>query len=209
MRKTVFKFLDLPSNGVTAALIVISIVFLIGGLAGCILAGRSAGEGEAALSGYLEGFFHAALSGDMFKPEFVMLLWKSIRWPLLAYIFGFTPIGLIGIPVLFLVRAFLLSFSIASFFHVLGLKGLLLAFSVFGLFSLVYLPILFVLGIQSFLKSGSIIGRITGETRRNIHSSHSDVLCCLVCFVSLLLCCFIEYSISPLILKSIAEMLNY
>lgn len=203
------KIWDLPSNGVTAALIIMAVVFFIGGLAGCTLAGRAEGGGEAALSGYLDGFLNVAVSGEMVKPEFILLLWKVIRWPFLAFILGFTPIGLIGVPVLFLIRAFLLSFSIASFFHVLGIKGLFFAFSVLGITGLLYVPVLFVLGIQSFLNAGTIIGRITGENRRNVGMKRSDVFRCCICFLLLFLCCFIEYSTGPAFLKLAAEMLNH
>jgi len=209
MRKNVLKVLDLPSNGTTAALVIMAVVFFVGGLAGCTLAGRAEGGGEAALNGYLDGFLNVVASGEMVKPEFILLLWKSIRWPLFVVILGFTPIGLIGVPLLFLVRAFLLSFSIASFFHVSGVSGLLFAFSVFGITGLIYVPVLFLLGIQSFLNAGTIIGRITGENRRGAGIKRTNVFCCCVCFLLLFVCCFIEYSAGPAFLKMAAEMLNH
>ena len=209
MRKNATKIWDLPSNGSTAALIVMAVVFFIGGIAGCTLAGRAEGGGEAALSSYLDGFLNVVVSGEAVKPEFLILLWKAVRWPLFASLLGFTPIGLIGIPILFLIRAFLLSFSIASFFHVLGIKGLFFAFSVFGISGLIYVPILFVLGIQSFLNAGTIIGRITGENRRNTSTKRWDVICCCICFLLLFVSCFMEYSLGPTVLKMVAEMLNH
>ena len=209
MRGNVFKIWDLPSNGATAALIIMAVVFFIGGLAGCTLAGRAEGGGEAALSGYLEGFLNVAESGEIVRPAFISLLWKTIRWPLFVILLGFTPLGLICIPALFLVRSFLLSFSISSFFHVLGTKGLFLAFSIFGITSLVYIPILFVLGIQGFLNSGMIVGRITGDAGRNIGTKRLDCLCCCICFLILLLCCFIEYSMGSVVFKTAAEILIY
>lgn len=209
MRKNVLKIWDLPSSGTTAALIVLAVVFFIGGLAGCALAGRTEDGGAAALNGYLDGYLNVAASDEIARPEFFFLLWKAIRWPLFAILLGFTPIGLIGVPVLFLVRAFLLSFSIASFFHVLGPKGLFFAFLVFGITGLVYIPILYVLGTQSFLSAGLIVGRITGENRRYAGIKRSDVFCCCICFVILIACSFIEYSTGPAIVKLAAEMLSY
>lgn len=209
MRKNVLKVWDLPSNGSTAALIIIAVAFFIGGLAGCTLAGRAEGGGEAALNGYLDGFLNVAISGETVRPEFVLLLWRSIRWPLFVVVLGFTPIGLIGVPTLFLIRAFLLSFSIASFFHVSGINGLLFAFSVFGITGLIYVPILFILGIQGFLNSGAIIGRITGENRRSTGIKRTNVLCCGICFLLLIVCCFIEYSAGPSFLKMAAEILTH
>ena len=207
MRRKALKKADMSSNGMTAALIIMAVVFFVGGVAGCILAGRAEGEGEAALNGYLDGYLNNAVSGEMAKPSFFVLLWKAVRWPLFVFLCGFTPVGLIGIPVLFLARAFLLSFSISSFFRVLGAKGLLFAFSVFGLSGLIYIPILFVLGIQGFLNSGSVIGRITGETRRCMSLNRSELIRYCVCFLILLLCTLFEFSLGDSILKTAAEML--
>ena len=207
MRRRVLKVWDLPSNGASAALIIMAAVFLIGGLAGCTLVGRTDGNGEAALADYLNGYLNVAASGQTTKPDFLVLFWKTIRWPLFALCFGLTPIGLICIPFLFLARAFLLSFSIASFFHLLGSKGLFFAFAVFGLNGLIYIPVLFILGIQGFLNSGMIAGRLVGDNRRSTTFRRVDVLRCGICFIVLLVCCFIEYSAGPAILKSAADIL--
>ena len=209
MRKNIFKIWDLPSNGVTAALIIMAVVFVIGGFSGCALVGQADGGGEAALNRYLDGFLDVASSGEMAKPGFVLMLWKAIRWPLVSFILGFTPIGLIGIPVLFLIRAFLLSFSIASFYHVSGTEGLLFALIIFGITGFIYIPILFMLGIQSFLRSGTIIGRITGEARRVAGLKRSDIICSFICIFVLFLSCVFEYSTGPAILKIAAEMLTH
>lgn len=208
MRKNTLKVWDVPSNTTTAALIIMAVVFVIGAIAGCTLASRVDGSGEDALINYLDGFLNVAVSGDSIKPKLMTLLWKSIRWALVVFLFGFTPLGLIGVPVLFLIRAFLLSFSIASFFRILGVNGLLFSFVLFGITGLIYIPILFVLGIQSFLNAGSIVGRITGESRRSTGIKRSDLFCCCICFLALFFCCVFEYSAGPAILKLAAEMLN-
>ena len=206
MRKKALKKSDMSSNGMTAALMIMAVLFFVGGVAGCLLAGRAGGEGEAALNGYLDGFLNVTVSGEMTKPSFFVLLWKAVRWPLFVFLCGFTPIGLIAIPVLFLVRSFLLSFSISSFFHVLGAKGLLFAFSVFGISGLVHIPILFVFGIQGFLNAGSVIGRITGETRHYPSLNRSDLILYFVCFLILIFCSLLEFSLGVSILKTAAEI---
>ncbi len=207
MRKNIMKVWDLPSTGVTASLVIISLIFLIGSLAGCSLAGHTNSEGEAALSRYLDGFLNILSSNEMVKPKFVFILWKAIRWPLLVLFLGLTPIGLIGIPILILIRSFLLSFSIASFYQVSGPDGLLFCFILFGTTGLIYLPILFVFGIQSFLRAGTIIGRITGENRRTASLKHSEWIRFCLCVIILLIFCFIEYSTGPAVLKAAAETL--
>lgn len=207
MRKHILKIWDLPSHGSSAALIVMAVVFFFGGLAGCTLVNRVDGNGEAALSSYLEGYLSIAASGEVVRPEFITLIWKTIRWPLFAIVLGLTPIGLFGVPILFLMRAFLLSFSIASFFHVLGTHGLLFGFLVFGISGLLQIPVLFILGIQSFLNAGAITGRLIGEGRRNSFNVHSFLICCGVCAIILFLCCLLEYYTVPTLLGSFSTEL--
>lgn len=207
MRKNIIKVWDLPSNGGTSALIIISVVFFVGCIAGCIFAGWANSEDAAALSYYLDGFVNVVLSGETSKPAFVFLLWKAVRWPLFALFLGLTPIGLICIPVLVLIRSFILSFSVASFFEVLGIKGLIFAFSVLGISGLIYVPILFLFGIGGFLNSASIAGRFAGEGRQSLGTKQSNFLFCCICFIIIIICCLIEYSVGTVILKSTAEML--
>lgn len=208
MRRRVFKIWDLPSNGVSAALIIMAVLFIIGALAGCTLVSHTQDNGEVALSRYLEGYFAIAASEEMTNPDFLSVFWKSIRWPMLVLCFGLTPLGLIGIPILFLVRSFLLSFSISSFFHVLGLKGLVFSFFVFGITGLVYIPTLFILGVQSFFNAGLIAGRIFGENRRISGFNRTDFFRCCVCFVVIIVCCLIEFSVGAPLLESVAGIVN-
>lgn len=207
MRKHILRIWDLPSHGSSAALIVMAIVFFVGGLAGCALANQVDGNGEAALIGYLEGYLSIAASGEVIRPELITLIWKTVRWPLFVIALGLTPVGLLGIPILFLMRAFLLSFSVASFFHVLGTHGLLFGFLMFGLSGLLQIPVLFILGIQSFLNAGAITGRLIGEGRRKAINVRSIFICCGVCAIILFLCCLLEYYTVPMLLDSLSTEL--
>ena len=47
------------------------------------------------------------------SPPLLISVWETIRWPLLVFGLGFTTLGLLGIPLVFSVRGFLLAFSIA------------------------------------------------------------------------------------------------
>lgn len=209
MRKHILKIWDLPSNGSSAALLVMAVVFFVGGLAGCALVNRVDGSGEAALSDYLEGYLSITASSEIVRPELITLVWKTIRWPLFAIVLGLTPVGLLGIPILFLMRAFLLSFSIASFFRVMGPHGLIFGFLVFGVSGLLQIPVLFILGIQSFLNAGAITGRLVGEGRRNPIRKRMFLFCCGICIIVLFVCCFVEYYAVPAMLGSLsADLLS-
>lgn len=208
MRKNLIKNLDLQSSGMKAALFIIAFMFLIGEIAGCLLANRTEGEGKEALTAYLYSFINAVQSGTMIKPTFASLLWKTIRWPFLAFLIGFTPLGMIGIPMLCMLRAFLLSFTVSSFFRILGTSGLLLSISIFGITGLFCIPILFVLSTQSFLNAGAIIGQISGDKRNNFRFNHSNMLCVCICFLFLFICALIEFSLSKSLLITSVGVLN-
>ena len=85
-----------------------------------------------------------------------------MRFPLAALLMGFTALGVIGLPVLFAVRGFLFSFSVACFCRLFGGAGLIPALFLFGLPALLWAPALFVLGAQGMLGAYGLLRRVTG-----------------------------------------------
>ena len=204
MGKRVVKVWDLPSSGALAALVILSAAFLLGSFAGCLLVKRVGGEGSQVLSDYLQSYLSAASTGQNLRPDWFSALWEIFRWPLLAVALGLTPFGLLGIPVLFFARGFLLSFAIAAFFRVLGGLGLALSVIVFGVVGLVCIPILFFLGVQGFLCAGSLTGRLLGDSKKPLIPNRMFLLYCGVCAAALFVCCFIECSVVPVLIKTLA-----
>ena len=80
-----------------------------------LLAAQVGGGGHDSLAAYIEGYLAAAKSGSVvLSPGLLSVLWESVRWPLFAFLMGFTALGVLGIPTLFAVRGFLLSFAAAG-----------------------------------------------------------------------------------------------
>lgn len=204
MRKRVLKVFDLPSSGGTAVLFILSVAFLVGGMAGCVLVNRVGGNGEVALEEFLEGYLSVVNSGELTRPNILTLVWETLRWPLFIFLLSVTPLGLFAIPVLFLVRGFLLSFSIASFFRVLGTSGLALALALFGFTGVLYVPVLFILGVQGFLLSGAMTGRLIGEGRKRSMLDRNVLFRCGICALVLCVCCFLEYHLVPVFMEPLA-----
>lgn len=136
---------------------------LFAGRAGRMPAGipyRRRGSGEP---GRLRGGISSRRSGgEITAPALASLVWDTVRWPLLALLLGFTALGLLGLPLLFAVRGFLLAFSIASFVRLFGGAGCLLALLVFGVSGALSVPVLFVLGVQGLLAARVLAGRVWG-----------------------------------------------
>ena len=148
----------ISGDGLIPVLAVTAACFLLGGLVGCLLASHIGGGGQESLAAYVEGFLRAAQAGEITAPALASLVWDTVRWPLLALLLGFTALGLLGLPLLFAVRGFLLAFSIASFVRLFGGAGCLLALLVFGVSGALSVPVLFVLGVQGLLAARVLAG---------------------------------------------------
>jgi len=161
MRRAVAGIWGSPAAEGTSALVVTAVFFTLGGLFGCLMAFRAQGGGGDALTAYLDQFLASAREGALVLPALPGLIWRSVRWPLAVFLFGFTALGLIGIPALSALRGFFLAFSIASFARAYGRLGIEVAFLLLGITGLLALPVFFLLATQSFHAAWSL--RRTGK----------------------------------------------
>ena len=114
------------------ALPALGLSFLLGGLAGALMAALAGGEGARELSAYLSDYLILA-GQEGAAARFCPLLWGRLRDLLIALILGMTALGAVGLPVLFAARGFLFAFSVGCFCRVFGGAGLFPAFALFGL----------------------------------------------------------------------------
>ena len=191
--------------GLLPALAVSGTAFLLGGVAGCLLAACVDGLGGDALRAYLEDFLAAAGAGTAGPPALGPLIWQVLRWPLLAAALGFTALGVVGVPVLMAVRGFLLSFSIAAFVRIFGDAGRLLAFLVFGVSGCVAVPVLFVLGVQSQLSARRLA--LGGQEGRRSCCGRTYWVRCGLCACGLCVCMLLEYLAVPALVAGLSASL--
>lgn len=205
-RRRVARVLDLPWAVWVPGLLALGGCFLLGTIAGCLWAGGVAESGGKALAAYIEGYLSAARTGSLTIPGGFSVLYETFRWPFLVMLLGFTAVGVVGIPILFAIRGFLLSFAVASFIRVLGGAGSILAFLLFGLGGLVTIPVLFVLGAQGFTACCVLASRLLGERRKSISVVYGRVyfLRCGLCAAALLFCVFLEQTVVPSLLAVLA-----
>ena len=111
-------------------------------------------------------------------------------------------------PLVFVVRGFLLSFAIASFVRMLGSGGALLALAVFGVPGCVGIPALFVLGVQGWEASRALGSRFLGEGRRGLPYGRSYFLRCAACAGALLVCAGLETTAVPALVSGAAGFLS-
>jgi len=206
MRRPVAGVWDVPAGRNTPALIVTAAAFFLGGVVGFILTSKIEGAAADSLSAYMQAFLAAAQTGAAQPPALLPLLWQVLRWPILTVLLGFTAFGLPGIPVLFAVRGFLFSFSIASFVRVLGGYGMLLAVLVFGISGLIALPALFILGVQGLAASRCLAGRSMGEGKTRSPYGKLYFLRCGLCAAAFLVCVVVEYLAVPSLVAVASHM---
>lgn len=198
---------DRLTEGVWPALVVSGAAFLLGGLVGCLLAAYVDGMGSDALKAYLEGFLNAAGEGAVGPPALLPTVWQVLRWPLMAAALGFTALGVLGIPILFAARGFLLSFSIAAFVRMFGDAGRLLAFLVFGVPGCVAVPVFFVLGVQGQLSARRLALRGQGEGKRSGFCGRAYLVRCGLCACALGVCVLLEYLAVPALVAGLSASL--
>jgi len=202
MKKT-YKTMSLETQDQNnTALILLSVGFTLGGLFGCMLATSVSGDGSLAISTYIHGFVAALRDGSLHMPGTISAAWSVLRWPLFTILLSFSVFGVIGIPILFFIRGFLYSFCISSFVQVLGTTGLLLAFLLVGLESLLSIPVLFIFGIQGIIHAAGSKGqRSKGKRPRPFTESPAVAVRNAVCTCVLLFCTVWEILFVPMLLS--------
>lgn len=122
--------------------------FLIGALLGSIFA--LLGGSHPQLAQQLDIFFQSVAQDGPPDVSWWSTLWEALSWPLLLVLLSFGPPGVVGIPCVFLIRGFLLSYACSSFVAMYGLHGLGWNALFFGVSALFLLPICVCIGHWAF-----------------------------------------------------------
>lgn len=196
---------DLPPD-LSFALVILSISFLIGGIAGCVLAALSDGAGAEELSRYLVDYLSLTQGGQLSRGLWPVL-WGQVKYLLASLLLGLAALGLAGFPVLFGVRGFFLSFPVACFCRVFGKRGLLPASFLFGLPALLWAPALFLMGTSGFLSAQQLLRRALGEGRGGL--TFNGAYWCRVglCAGLSIAAGLLEYWVVPVLLRETAHVI--
>lgn len=207
MRRAVGGAWNVPEAGMLPALAVISVSFFLGGVAGCCLSTFVGGAGEESLRLYLEAFLTTAQGEGAAAPGLAAQLWDVLRWPALALLLGFTALGVLGLPVLFAARGFLLAFSISAFVQMFGSAGCVLAFLLFGVGGCFSVPALFVLGAQGLTAARALASRFLGGGKAPSPYGRAYFLRCGGCGAALCVCLLLERFAVPVLVSGAAGMI--
>ncbi len=206
MKKKRQPAMDLPQKH-SFALIVVGAAFLLGGILGVAVAKRAAGGEADALLEYIQGYWSAARTTGVMQPTLWPLIWETVRFPLLAFVLGFTALGMVGMPILFFARGFLFAFSATCFVCMFGASGGLLTFLILGISGAAAVPPLFVLGTQGIEASQKLLSRYLGARKDGAVYSKAYFFRVGTCAAVLACCVLFDYFAAPALIKLLAGIL--
>ena len=173
-------------------LTVLGCAFVLGGAAGSLLAGLIAGEAAQNLERFLRDYLTAAQAGEV-QAELWPMVWEQGRFLLGTAVLGVTALGVAGIPVLFLARGFLFSFSVAALCRIFGPAGVASAFFLVGLPAFLWAP------------AYALLRRTLGDSRTPLPQGSPYWGRLALCGLALFLCVVLEYMAVPVLLKAAAQ----
>lgn len=195
----------LPRTGI-GPVVVLGGCFLTGGLAGSLLAALLSGESVGQLGAYLRDYMDLVLDVGMTRCV-LSSAWHHGRWILLCVLLGFSGLGVLCLPVLFVLRGFLLSFGISCFFRFFGTAGLVPAVCLFGLPAILWAPGLFRIGARGLHRS--VVRLRQGRSEPLSPPAREGAsLAGLVCWLLFFLCVLYEWGALPVLLPLAARILR-
>lgn len=207
MRKRLLDRLRGPGSELQSALLCLTVCFAVGSVGGCIFAGRLDADTQTRLLEYFSNYF-AVIDGDeAVGLPLLSAVWEIVRWPLLTFFLGFTALGVIGLPVMFCVRGFLLSYAVAVLVRLYGVTGLAVSLAVFGVSGFLVLPALFTLGVDSFRGAGAMAVKLTGDGRRTFPAGQGRLLRAGCCGVLLAAASVLQLRLTPVLLEAAVKLL--
>lgn len=186
-------------------LAILAVCFLLGGAVGSLFASLSSGAGAQELSGYLTGYLTLA-SEEGVPRSLWPILWGQLKGSLSVLVLGLTGLGVIGLPLLFGVRGFFFTFSVACFFRIFGGRGFFPAFLLFGLPALLWAPALFLMGVPGFLSAQRQLRRSLGEGRGEFPVSGAYWSRAGLCVGLSLAAGLLEFWVVPVLLRAAARV---
>ena len=147
-------------------LVLLALFFLGGVLLGQVVSGRVPDATGDELGRYLTDYLR--LDGGTERTTAAALSAALIyfRYPLLAFLLGFTSLGVLLLPCATVAYGFFLSFSVCCFTAAFGSDGVLLALAVFGLRCAVTLPCYLLLAVPAWGPSATLASFSFGRGRR-------------------------------------------
>lgn len=146
-------------------LVFLALFFLGGVFLGQVLSGRVPDATGDELGRYLTDYLRLD-GGTAERRAALSTAVIYLRYPLTAFLLGFTSLGVLLLPCATAAYGFFLSFSVCCFTASFGTEGVLLALAVFGLRCAVTLPCYLLLAVPAWGASAALASMSFGQGRR-------------------------------------------
>lgn len=201
VRRTAKRIRSAPSWDGLTQLAVLAACFAAGAVGGFFLS--AAVENNSELLDYLGLYFQSAAQGNGVSPSIGAAVWDLVRWPAVVLLLGFTPFGVVGIPLVMGARGFLLCYAATTFARLFHLPGMAAALTAFGVTVLIAVPVLFVVAADSFQQS---LGRLPGAAAPPVHWSQRTVVLA-PCAGLLILAVALQRAVMPALFSAVCAWL--
>ena len=200
MKRNVVFLKDYFSLQTLTALLFCGAFFLCGSVAGAYASGHIV-DGSA-LSAYLSDYLLRLCEGGGDAGLLAVLL-GSIKYHVLAVLFGFSALGVVTVPCLAGLRGFFLSFSVATVARRYGASGIPVVLALFGVSALFSLPCFFLLAVQSFKAAARLSEFVLHEHPRPGAQVYGKRFfgTCVVCIVIVLIGALVDQAASAFLLR--------
>ena len=199
------KIIKRDNQTESALLILTAFIFLAGGIIGflCLqILHALSFSSSGALSSCIQGFLADAKAGTLAGPAFLTASWSVLRWPLLALILCWLPLGgAIGLLLLVFCKGFILCGFLTAFFLAASEGGLFTAWLLAGIPNLILVPILFVLVIRGMVRILSEKSGGKGSIRAPLLTPRNWCQCASLLAVCIVLDVFVLPNLLPALYK--------
>lgn len=198
-----------PNTSISVSLAILSAILLCGVVAGCITASYIGGDSGKTLSDYMTRYVTSIGSEAGAISLLPGTAWNIYKYPIFAFVFGFTVLGIVLIPATVALRGFFLAFSIGTMIRLFGYQGMVLALAIFGIQTLIGIPCLLVISAQGFAAARSFARMMSGGKRVVIGSVFPKgyFLIFGVCMAALFAVTLLEVFVTPKIVALVAVSL--
>ncbi len=186
MKQKVKKAVKTSFTGITPFVAMMSACMLVGIAVGCVCAAHAEGT---VLSGLIGEDLLAFSSDGTWQYSFSKTFFNLIKYPTAVFLLSFTAFGVVVIPALMFLKGFVLSLSVSSVLSSLGKRGIITAFSVFGVQSAVSIPCLILLAALAF-EISKVFACVLVPQKRRLNGKKPSFIYFLVFFV---FCCILLF----------------
>lgn len=177
----------------------VSLLFLLGIGAGALLAYRADTGPDSGLRAFLMTYAGLLSDGTAVNTPVWRCFFNAFLFPALAVLSGLTLAGVVAIPLLLLIKGFLLSFVFTAFVSTFGVNGLWLALGELGIQCLLGVPCLIVLSVYSAHMALHLLAMARGTARGGPLFSRPLMARFAVCAVVLTACALADAFLSPML----------